>query len=50
MAASRDQNIGGLDIAVDDSFGVGGVESISNVGSELEQDFGLQRVAYDGVF
>ena len=34
-AAGGDKNVGGLDIAVDDSFGVRGIESVGNLNADV---------------
>ena len=43
MAAFCDENVGWLDIAVDDAFAVGGVERVGNFDGEVEQNFCFQR-------
>ena len=45
VAARGDENVGGLDVAVDDAFGVGGVESVGDVDGEVEQGFEIERAA-----
>jgi len=40
---SGDKNIGGLDIAVDDAFGMRGVERIGNLNRQAEQNIRLDR-------
>ncbi len=39
MSALRDKNIRGLDVAMDDAFGVRGVEGVGDLDSQLEQGF-----------
>ena len=49
VAALGDENIGGLDVAVDDSFGVRGVESVGDFDGEIQENVGLQRLARDAM-
>jgi hypothetical protein len=49
VAALGDEDIGGLDVAVDDSLGMGGVEAIGNFDGEREQGFVFERLAGDEV-
>ena len=44
------EKICGLDVAMDDAFGVGGVEGIGNLDCQIEQDFELHRPRADAVF
>ena len=44
MAAFGDENVGGLDVEVDESLGVGGVEGIGDLGCQSEQG-----VEFDGL-
>jgi hypothetical protein len=37
MSTLGDEDVRGLDVAVDDAFGVGGVESVGNLDSDGEQ-------------
>ena len=37
VSALRDENVGRLDVAVDDAFGVSGVERVSNLNRQAEQ-------------
>ena len=49
VAALGDENIGGLDVAVNDAFGVRGVERVGDFDGEREQVFDVQRAAGDAV-
>ena len=49
MAALGDENVGGLDVAMDDAFGVGGVEGVGDLDGERENRLGLHRPAADAV-
>ena len=37
VAASGDEDVGGLDVAVDDAFGVGGIESFGDLNGSVEE-------------
>src|SRR5580698_7921818 len=50
LPARADKDVRGLDVAVDDSAGVGGVESIGNLNTQLQQLFKLERTAFNLVF
>ena len=50
MAPFGDEDICGLDVSVDDAFGMGSVQSIGNFDSRTEQVFKLHRPTRDGVF
>ena len=41
MAALGDEDVARLDVAVDDPFGMRGVQCVGNFDSQSEQDFGL---------
>src|ERR1700722_8371024 len=47
LVAAGYKNIGGLDVAVDDSLGVSGVESVGDLSAEVEYLLEFQRVAMD---
>ena len=47
MAAARDKKIGGLDIAMNDSLGVRGVQRIGNFDGEIEEVVELHGAAID---
>jgi len=50
VSALSHEKIRGLDVAMDDAFGVGGVEGIGNLACQIEQDFKLHRPRADAVF
>ena len=50
VAARGDEKIGGLDVAMDDACGVGGVEAVGNLDAPIEKGFDLERAAGDIVF
>ncbi len=45
MAALGDEDVGGLDVAVDDAFGVRRIEGVGNLNGEREQRVVLQRTS-----
>src|ERR1700693_292754 len=49
VAAFSDKNIGGLDVAMDDSFAVGSIERVGDVDTEIEEQFQIQGAARDAV-
>jgi hypothetical protein len=49
VAAFGDENVGGLDVAVNDVFGVRGVERVGNLNRECEQVFGINGAPVDEV-
>ncbi|MGA7918136.1 MAG: hypothetical protein WCA38_00605 [Candidatus Acidiferrales bacterium] len=49
MTASRDEKIGRLDITVNDSLGVCGVQRIGDVDGNVQQALHLQRTPIDHV-
>jgi hypothetical protein len=50
VAAVGDENVGGLDVAVDDALGVGGVERVGNFDAEIEKKLQIQGTSADGMF
>ena len=49
MAARGDENIRGLDVAMDDAFGVRGIEGVGDLDGEFEGFFDGQRLAGNAV-
>jgi len=49
LLAAGNEDVGGLDVAVDDAFGMGGVQSIGNLHSQIEHRVDGQRLACDHV-
>ena len=49
LASIRDKDVRWLDVSVDDSFRMCGVESVSDLDSQIEHRFDLQRLASDPV-
>ena len=49
VAASGDEDIRGLDIAMDDSSGVSGIERVGDFDAQFEQRLELERLATDAV-
>ena len=49
MPSLRNQNVGGLDVAMDNAFGVGRIERISDFHSQAKQDFAVQWPARNSV-
>ena len=49
LAAIGDEDIGRLDVAMDDALRVGGIERIRDLHGELQQRLGVDRLAGDGV-
>ncbi len=49
MAAFSDEDVCRLDVAVDNAFGVGCVEGVSDFDGQLEQGVVIERAACDGV-
>ena len=47
MTSLGDKNVGGFDVSVNDTFAVGGVERISHLDGEREQNIQVQRAARD---
>jgi hypothetical protein len=47
VAAACHENIGRLDVAVDDALGVGRIECIGDLDGELQHGFQIQRPAHD---
>ena len=49
MTSFRDKDVGGLNIAVDDAFGMGGVERVGNLNPQRQKQFGFKRTPGDAV-
>ena len=49
VTALGDENVGGLDVAVNDAFGVRGVEPVGNLDGQLEDRFDFHRTAGDAM-
>ena len=49
LAALGDEDVGGLDVAVDDALRVRGVEGVCNLDPEIERDFERERPVVDAV-
>ena len=50
VSALSDENIGGLNVAVDDSLGMGGVESVGNFDRNLQNALQIHRPAVNDMF
>ena len=50
MSALGDEDICGLDVAMNDAFGVGGIERVGDLDGQTERDVGLERAAGDAMF
>ena len=50
MPAFGDEYVGGLDVAMDDAFDMGGIESVGNFDSDAEKTIQFKRLASDDVF
>ena len=49
VAALCHEDVGGLDVAVDDAFAVRGIESVGNLNSQRQKHLQVQRPARDPV-
>ncbi len=49
VAALGDEDVRGLDVAVDDAFGMRGVECIGNLNRQTEQNIVLERFSGDAM-
>ncbi len=50
MAARGDKNICGFDVAMNDAFGVCGIEGVGDFDGEGDESLGVERAAGDFVF
>jgi hypothetical protein len=50
VPAVGDKDVGGLDVAMDDAFGMSGIESISNFDSDIEKKLKLEGPAENVLF
>src|SRR5215467_11735845 len=50
MATLGDEDVGGLDIAMDDALCVRSVERVGDFDAYIEQDFSVDRAPHDEVF
>ena len=50
VAALSNKDVGGLDVAMHNTFGVGGIERIRNLDSEGQQDIQFHRAPGDTMF
>ena len=50
LIARSDEEIGGLDVAMDDAFGMSGIESVGNLDGKRKRFVKRKRTAGDGVF
>ena len=49
VAAAGDEDVGGLDVPVDDVLGVSGVERVCDLDAEVEKEFEVESFAFDEV-
>jgi hypothetical protein len=49
VAALGDENVGGLDVAVDDAFGVRGIEGVRDLNGDVEETIEFDRLTGDDV-
>ncbi len=49
LPATGYEDVGGLDVLMNDALGVCGVESVGNLNAQIEYRFDLQRLATDSV-
>ena len=49
MTTGSDENVGGLDVAVDDAFGMRRIQRVGNLDAQIEQPFCFQRAIEDGL-
>jgi len=50
VASSGDEKISGLDVAMNDTGGVSGIEAVGDLDAPIEEGFGVERAAVDVVF
>jgi hypothetical protein len=49
LAAAGDEDVGGLDVAMDDALGVGGVEGVGDFEGDFEEGVEVEGVAVDAM-
>ena len=49
VAAISDEDVGGLDVAMNDAFRVGGVERVGDLDAEIEEQFQIEGAAVDAM-
>ena len=49
VSALGDEDVGGLDVAMDNSLGVGGVESVGDFDADVQENLNIKRAAHHQV-